>query len=413
MEISKNNNKILKLFILIAICLCSFFVVNFTTPAQQNTYAASEQNYYNITQDGTLTYYNGPTSSTLSIPAEVNGVTVKRIGQSVFRNSTLPGIILPSTVTELGDYCFYGSSISSIQAPNVETIGNYAFQNTTRLTNVSMSNAKTIGNYAFQNSSNLHNVTFPYVTKIGDFAFQNTLQLTSAQFNNIETIGISAFENCGRADGNTTIHLSSRLQSIGESAFANNHISSFWNSGGSIGNNFTINDSNIIRKSDYKVVALAFGNGQKNFYFDSFTKGFAAYALKGSCKTLLIDATNGVVQFENYAFDSATIENLNISASTCRFMDLAFCNAKITNFTLDSEYIDKENNRTFQAAQIQQLNIGERVSSIPSDSFYGLKIKRVVIESSSTNISNYSFNLSLWDNPSFKLEALILNFATK
>ena len=128
---------------------------------------------------------------------------------------------------------------------------------------------------------------------------------------------------------------------------------------------------------------------------------------------MLIDATNGVVQFENYAFDSATIENLNISASTCRFMDLAFCNAKITNFTLDSEYIDKENNRTFQAAQIQQLNIGERVSSIPSDSFYGLKIKRVVIESSSTNISNYSFNLSLWDNPSFKLEALILNFATK
>lgn len=133
----------------------------------------------------TITGYNG-TASNVTIPSNIYGNKVCKIGYGSFRDSN--------------------NNIRSVTIPNsVKRIDSYAFENCYSLNSVTFSSGlKTISNGAFSNT-NLKNVTIPNsVTEIYDCAFSGCENLSSLTLSNqLEELGCYCFENCKNLTGVT------------------------------------------------------------------------------------------------------------------------------------------------------------------------------------------------------------------
>ncbi len=140
--------------------------------------------------------YTG-TSTTLTLPGKVNGVTYT-----------------------IGDYAFYGNStITSVTiSSDVTAIGKYAFDGCTALTTVTMTTGvASIGECAFNGCTALANLTIGEdVTTIGAKAFAGCAMTTLTIPNSVETIGANAFTACKNI---TTVNMGSGVETIGENAF--------------------------------------------------------------------------------------------------------------------------------------------------------------------------------------------------
>ena len=123
---------------------------------------------------GTILAYNG-TSSTITIPYQINGVKVKKIGpigmklhnqlndynysctEDCVEPVQIENVILPNTIEELGDYSFYYTeNLKSINLPNsIKKIGNQAFfsSNIINVNFKDLTNLTHIGDYAFNNAN--------------------------------------------------------------------------------------------------------------------------------------------------------------------------------------------------------------------------------------------------------------------
>ena len=131
-----------------------------------------------------LTEYRG-SSSSVTIPSEVQGKPVVEIG-SAFRNCTyLKSVSIPSSVTEIGSDAFLGcSGLTSITIPNsVTKIESWAFANCSSLSKVALSSSlRSIGSSAFANDSKLEYINLgDNVTSIGSDCFKgcNDLRITT------------------------------------------------------------------------------------------------------------------------------------------------------------------------------------------------------------------------------------------
>ena len=196
--------------------------------------------------------------STILIPNEINGVTVKRIGiirlhiddygstsyiQGI--NSTyVEKIVLPDTIEEICVQAFYGctnltditiqSGVTSIGASafsgcrsltnitipdSVTSIGSSAFEGCSSLTNITIPNGvSSIEPYTFYNCNSLTNITIPYsVTSIGMSAFEGCSSLTNITIpDSVTSIETAAFEGCSSL---TNITIQSGVTSIENSVF--------------------------------------------------------------------------------------------------------------------------------------------------------------------------------------------------
>lgn len=104
---------------------------------------------------GTITGYIG-NKPNIVIPAAINGVLVKSIGNSVFAYmATIKTVAIPDTVTSIGDKAFYGCiELTKIKIPNsVTTIGNSAFEACVKLNSIKIPNSVTsVGSNIFLNT---------------------------------------------------------------------------------------------------------------------------------------------------------------------------------------------------------------------------------------------------------------------
>ncbi|MBC3887860.1 leucine-rich repeat protein [Acetobacterium paludosum] len=161
---------------------------------------------------GMITAYSG-TGGVVSIPDQVNGVTVTGIGAEVFKsNQSLTEISIPETVTIIKvsafHYCRNLSSVTFRGASQLKTLETDAFS-TCKLSAINLpTGLETIGDYTFYN---------------------NLLTVTLTIPANVTSIGCNAFERDDGAGGtslSTLVINSTAPLSIGNSAFKNHALTS-------------------------------------------------------------------------------------------------------------------------------------------------------------------------------------------
>ena len=156
-------------------------------PAHSNTTASSPQaDCFNL-YEGAL-YFDGSRytgGSELTVPAKVNGQTVRSLSEGCFAGSTaLTTVILPDTLTSIGDRAFSGCSrIRGLYIPDsVRSIGTEAFSGCTELEAIYLhSTLDTIHAGAFNRCDSLKYIYF-------DGTYKQWQTLYSEHIN--DTVGI-------------------------------------------------------------------------------------------------------------------------------------------------------------------------------------------------------------------------------
>jgi len=181
--------------------------------------------YYVVNDDGCVEIIGCVTTSTeLTVPTEIEGKVVNKIGDYGFSEcTTINSITIPSNIKSIGKYAFNKCTglINATIPTTVDSVGDYAFYYCTGLVNVTISEGvESIGEGAFYNCTSLVEAVVPdTAVKVGSHAFYNCTSMTTA------TIGISAdaigdytFYNCKKLD---TIVIGISVKSIGDYAFYN------------------------------------------------------------------------------------------------------------------------------------------------------------------------------------------------
>lgn len=124
---------------------------------------ASEGDFSFDPETGTITKYTGDASEVV-IPAAIQGVPVRAIGQGAFnQNSALTRVTLPESVTHINTNAFYFcENLTELTLPkNLESIDPFAFFNCTSLKELTIpAGVSFIGHNAFAFCSGLSSLTF-------------------------------------------------------------------------------------------------------------------------------------------------------------------------------------------------------------------------------------------------------------
>ena len=156
--------------------------------------------------EAVVTYYAG-SAAQVTIPSEIEGYPVTRIGNNVFSDcANLTEVTIPDSVTSIGDYAFaYCTSLAKIEVNSNNTVFNIrnklndVFEVSANILitdckSITLpSSITSIGNYAFYGCSSLADITIPdSVTSIGDYAFDNCTSLTEIRIpNSVTSMGNS------------------------------------------------------------------------------------------------------------------------------------------------------------------------------------------------------------------------------
>lgn len=133
-----------------------------------------------------ITKYTG-SDTVIEIPESYKNYKVTVIGASVFNNSKITEVTIPSSIKQIEDYAF--SSCHSLTKVNLteglEILNNSVFFNCSELREIKLpSTLKEIGPRAFSGAA-LNNVVLPdsgKLTKIDEYAFYQHVSLQTLQF---------------------------------------------------------------------------------------------------------------------------------------------------------------------------------------------------------------------------------------
>jgi hypothetical protein len=142
-----------------------------------------------IVEDGGATITASTATGAVTIPSELGGYAVRKVGigyPSIFDNpnTSVTSITIPNSVTSIGGSAFFEcTALTSVVIPDsVTSIGQYAFYGCTGLTaGLTIPNSVTsVERHAFDSCTGLTSVSIPdSVTRIGEFAFAYCTGLTS------------------------------------------------------------------------------------------------------------------------------------------------------------------------------------------------------------------------------------------
>ncbi len=185
----------------------------------------ANENELTVDASGTLLSYSGSLLN-ITLPDTVNGIQLKKIGDSAFANTDITEIVIPRSVTEIGTSAFenctklrtvsafgvtkmgenalYGCiNIRNLYFDKIIDIGKYAFYRTgsnqfaleERSFSLNLENVRTIPEGAFMGSS-ISSVEFDMIDKIEKNAFAECYALVSVKANKISNLGDGVFRGC-------------------------------------------------------------------------------------------------------------------------------------------------------------------------------------------------------------------------
>lgn len=180
------------------------------------------ENEFEINSEGKILSYSG-TSQSLTVPDSINGITVKAIGDGVFKSKGLTEVILPKTVISVGTESFAENpDLKTVIANGLTSIGDSAFYNCIWLKNIFFGELTDVGAYSFygvcSKAFELRESTFSLkiqnLTHIPEGAFKNS-GISEVNIDVRVTVDEDAFEGC---DGLVNVNLE-HLETINEGAF--------------------------------------------------------------------------------------------------------------------------------------------------------------------------------------------------
>lgn len=178
--------------------LLTWFLILATLPAVTNAY---DYKYY--TNNGAIVISvcyrcNG----TITVPAEIDGLPVVRLGSDSFRNcGILNSVTIPDSITSIGATVFLGCmSLTNVTlSNNITNIGNGAFESCKSLTKIKLPNTVTsVGSGVFMYCESLSDVQLSSrLTNINQLMFQKCASLTNITIpDSVISIGLNAFMGC-------------------------------------------------------------------------------------------------------------------------------------------------------------------------------------------------------------------------
>jgi len=162
-----------------------------------NKIFTGDESEFEIDSNGTiLEYYSD--EETVFVPHEINGVEIKEIGSSAFKNKSLKTVTLPSTVTKIGQEAFLGCSLlERVYADNICELGTGAFSGCSSLPGFDVSKLNEIPGKAFENCNSLSSLDFSDIVKVGAGAFSGCSAIYGCVSSSITELAINAFANSG------------------------------------------------------------------------------------------------------------------------------------------------------------------------------------------------------------------------
>ncbi|MCH5153602.1 MAG: leucine-rich repeat protein [Clostridiales bacterium] len=269
---------------------------------------------------------------------------------SVFYNSGLTSVTIPSSLTNLGSYAFYGSALRSVTLPTdgATTTGTYTFTNCKLLDTVTFAGTgtslATIGNFAFQNCTSLNSIVFP---------------------SGLTTIGSNAFANSGL----NTVTLSSTISSIDPQAFLGCKIKSFTINGAS--GAYTLSgDGKALLSRDGKTLIRYVGSD-------------TAYTVPA-----------GITAIGDYAFyQNETLQEITFNDELETVGSYAFseCEA-LRSVSLNDGFKDLGSYAFYKCTALDDIELNDELESIGTYAFsYCTALGDVKLPDSLTVLSTYAF----------------------
>jgi len=242
--------------LLVAVCMMitmlplsavTAFAEDTSSSTEQETNDGTYKYAYKVNADSstvTITEFRGPVDPAktpapydITIPTELNGLTVTDLGENSFSTDDLysplyeihlnkiHSVTIPQSVTSIGEDAFTNCrGLNSLTIDDAAiSIGSWAFAQCYSLSSLSLGKKiTTIGDHAFDDCRALTSVTIPQsVTSIGQKAFNSCISLTTLSLGeNIKTIGDSAFYYCIDLE---SVTIPQSVTSIGNDAFGQCH----------------------------------------------------------------------------------------------------------------------------------------------------------------------------------------------
>ena len=327
-------------------------------------------------------------AETIEIPEEIDGIKVEIIGSEAFSDNTnVKSVVIPKNITKIEDSAFNGcTNLANVTFnEGLKELGTSVFSNTaietitipsslevvadnqfldgifenTKLTTVNFAEGtKSVVGYLFKGCNSITNIAFPEtIESIGNYAFYKCNGFEEIDIpSNIAAIGERAFSCC---ENLKTVKLNEGLKELGAGAFSDTAIETI-----------------TIPSSLEKVVSNEYSEGifrntkLTTVNFAEGTKSVAGYLFK-DCSLL-----------ENVTFPK-DIENIEEYA----FKDCTSLNVKIPDTV---ETIGKS---AFEGCtKIKSIEIPDGVKRIEKSTFYGCtNLENVKIPDSVTEIGFCAF----------------------
>ncbi|MBR5345368.1 MAG: leucine-rich repeat domain-containing protein [Clostridia bacterium] len=122
--------RILWLILAVVLCLCCFSVIAEESIPEEPETGTAEGFTWKVLEDGTaeITGYTGEETD-IAIPAEVDGLSVSRIGSWAFEKSAVARVEIPEGITAIGRYAFSECQVLSeiILPESLTSLGDCAF----------------------------------------------------------------------------------------------------------------------------------------------------------------------------------------------------------------------------------------------------------------------------------------------
>lgn len=193
-----------------------------STEDDENVLKTDDGFKYTVESDEvTIKGYEG-SKTTLTIPSEIDGKKVTKIGANAFdSNTSITSVEISENITTIDSYAFYNATaLESVSIPeSVTTINEGAFANCTALSSVNLpSKLKTISYGLFASCSNLTKIEIPEgVTSIDGYAFYTCTSLKEINIpEKVTSIGEAAFYYCAALE---SIEIPKSVEDIGSYTF--------------------------------------------------------------------------------------------------------------------------------------------------------------------------------------------------